>query len=82
MAWVGRDLKDHQAPTPLPHAGLPVSTFNTRPGYLWSRPDLQMISTDMTKLASLEELKNFQFLHNKLNNLNILLQQLNTIYLE
>ena len=21
MAWFGRDLKDHEAPTPLPHAG-------------------------------------------------------------
>jgi len=21
MAWVGRDLKDHQAPTPLPQTG-------------------------------------------------------------
>ena len=31
MTWVGRDLKDHQAPTPLPEAGPPTSTFNTRP---------------------------------------------------
>jgi len=22
VAWVGRDLKDHQVPTPLPQAGL------------------------------------------------------------
>jgi len=28
MAWVGRDLKDHQAPTSLPQAGPPTSTFN------------------------------------------------------
>jgi len=32
MAWVGRDLKDHEAPTPLLHAGPPTSTFNTSPG--------------------------------------------------
>ena len=32
MAWVGRDLKDHTAPTPPPHAGPPTSTFNTSPG--------------------------------------------------
>ena len=31
MAWVGRDLQDHQAPTPPPQAGPPTSTFNTRP---------------------------------------------------
>jgi len=36
MAQVGRDLKDHQAPTSPPQAGLPTSTFNTRPGC--SRP--------------------------------------------
>ena len=29
MAWVGRDLKDHQAPTPVPQAGPLISTFNT-----------------------------------------------------
>ena len=32
MAWVGRDLKDHEAPTPLPQAGPPTSISNTRPG--------------------------------------------------
>jgi len=32
MALVGRDLKDHEAPTPPPQAGPPTSTFNTRPG--------------------------------------------------
>jgi len=32
MAWVGRDLKDHVAPTPMPQAGPPTSTSNTRPG--------------------------------------------------
>jgi len=30
MAWVGRDLKDHQAPSPLSQAGPPTSVFNTR----------------------------------------------------
>ena len=30
MAWDGRDLKDHQAPTPVPQAGLPTSTSNAR----------------------------------------------------
>jgi len=28
MAWVGRDLKDHQAPTSMLHAGLPASVSN------------------------------------------------------
>jgi len=32
MAWVGRVLKDHQAPTPPLQAGPPTSAFNTRPG--------------------------------------------------
>ena len=27
MAWVGRDLKDHQVPTALSQAGLPTSTL-------------------------------------------------------
>jgi len=31
MAWVGRNLKDHEAPIPLPQAGPPTSPFNTRP---------------------------------------------------
>ena len=30
--WVGRDLKDHEAPTPFPHAGPPTSTSNPIPG--------------------------------------------------
>ena len=38
MAWVGRDLKDHQAPTPLPAAGPPTSKSNTRPGCPGSHP--------------------------------------------
>ena len=31
MAWVGRDLRGHQAPTPLLNAGPPTSMSNTRP---------------------------------------------------
>ena len=31
MAWVGSDLKDHQAPTALQQVGPPTSTFNTKP---------------------------------------------------
>jgi len=27
MAWVGRDLKDHETPTLPPQAGPPISTF-------------------------------------------------------
>ena len=29
MAWVGRDLKDHQVPTPLSQAELPTPTSST-----------------------------------------------------
>jgi len=32
IAWVGRGLKDHEAPTPLQQAGLLTFMFNTRPG--------------------------------------------------
>jgi len=32
MVWVGRALKDHQVPTPLPEPGLPTSRSGTRPG--------------------------------------------------
>ena len=32
MAWVGRDLKGRESPTPPPQAGPPTSTFNIRPG--------------------------------------------------
>ena len=32
VARVGRDLKDHESPTPSPQAGPPTSTCNTRPG--------------------------------------------------
>jgi len=32
VAWVGRDLGDHQAPTALLQAGPPPSISNTRPG--------------------------------------------------
>jgi len=30
MAWIGRDSKDHQVPTPLPQAGSPTSRSGTR----------------------------------------------------
>jgi len=30
MPWVGRDLKDHQFPNPLPQAGLPTTRSSTR----------------------------------------------------
>ena len=33
---LGRDLKDHQVPTPQPQAGPPTSTFNNRPGLVQS----------------------------------------------
>ena len=32
IARVGRDLKDHESPTPLPHAGPPTIPPNARPG--------------------------------------------------
>jgi len=32
MVQVGRELKDHESPNLPPHAGLPTSTLNTRPG--------------------------------------------------
>ena len=35
MAWVGRDLRDHRAPIPLPCAGPPTSISNTRPDSCW-----------------------------------------------
>jgi len=38
MVWVGRDLKDHQAPTPLPQAGpLPRSYAAVKRFVKWSR---------------------------------------------
>jgi len=47
MAQVGRDLKDHEAPTSPLHAGPPTSTFNTRPGcpgphptWPWTPPEM------------------------------------------
>ena len=38
MAWVGRDFKDHKAPTYLPQAGPPTSTFSARPDCLEPQP--------------------------------------------
>jgi len=46
-SWVGRDLSDHAAPTPLLHTGLSTSISNTRPGcpgphptWPWTRPQM------------------------------------------
>ena len=47
MARVGRDLKDHQAPVPLPHAGPPTSISNTRHIDLY-------IQTTLSNLLELE----------------------------
>jgi len=33
MAWVGRDLKDHETTTHPPQAAPPTTKFNTGPGY-------------------------------------------------
>ena len=38
MAWVGRDLKDDEAPSPLPHAGPTTSSFNARMGIMLMGP--------------------------------------------
>ena len=52
MAWVGRDLKDHKAPTPPLQAGPPTSTFKTSPGcpgphptWPWTPPGIDGEST-------------------------------------
>jgi len=42
MASVGRDLNDHQVPTPLPQAGLPAS-FKSR--YLPNEKDCHVITS-------------------------------------
>jgi len=34
MAWVGRDLKDHQVAAPLLQAGLPTVSSSTKSGCL------------------------------------------------
>jgi len=44
MAWVGKDLKDYEAPTPLPQAGPPTSTFNSRPGCPGPQADKQELT--------------------------------------
>jgi len=38
MAWVGRDLKDHESPTPLPHEGPTTTPLNTRTRCPWPQP--------------------------------------------
>ena len=40
MAWVGRNLEEHQAPTPLLQAGPPTSLSNTRSGCPGPHPTL------------------------------------------
>lgn len=30
--WAGRDLEDHQFPTPMPQVELPAAKLSTRPG--------------------------------------------------
>ena len=54
MARVGRDLKDHEAPTPLPQAeGPPTSSFNTIPGSPGPHPDGFWISPGKETLPTL-----------------------------
>lgn len=36
MAYVERDLSDHQIPSPLPQAGLPATRSNTRSDFPWA----------------------------------------------
>ena len=45
IIWIGRDLKDHQVPTPLPQAGLLITRSSTRsdcpgphPTWPWTLP--------------------------------------------
>jgi len=38
--WVRRDLKNHEAPIPMPHAGPPISISNTRAGCRGRHPAL------------------------------------------
>jgi len=46
MAWLGRDLKDHEAPTSLLQAGPPTSTLHTAQWWPWAAPR-QLCSTDI-----------------------------------
>jgi len=55
MAWDGRDPNDHQAPTPMPQAGPPTSTYGTRPGCPGLYP---------TWSWTLEQVKNFSLTSN------------------
>ena len=56
MAWVGRDLKDHESPTPLPQAGPLTSTCNTRPGCPGPHPTWPWTSRDGASTTSLDSL--------------------------
>lgn len=52
LFWVGRDLKDHQRPTPLAQGGLSTSRSGSRPRCPGSHPTLN-ISMDRASTASL-----------------------------
>ena len=53
MAWVGGDLKDHEAPTPLSLAWPPTSIFNSRPGCPGPHPPPGMDGASTASLGSL-----------------------------
>ena len=52
MAWVGRDLKDHQVPKPMPQAGLPATRLSIRSDYS-GPPNTSRDRTSTTSLGSL-----------------------------
>jgi len=54
MAWVGGDLKDHEAPTPLSLARPPTSIFNSRPGCPGPHPPPGMDGASTASLGSLK----------------------------
>jgi len=67
---VGRDLKDHESPAPLPPAGLPTSTFNIAPGCPgphptspWTPPGMGHLSNLFQHLTTLI-VKNFSLTSN------------------
>ena len=52
MTQVGRDLKDHEAPTLLTQAGPPTSPFNTRPDCPGSHPNWLGVHTSRDKAST------------------------------
>jgi len=46
MPRVGRDLKDHETPISPLQAGLPTSTFDTRPGCPEPHPNLASVTSN------------------------------------